>query len=200
MAPGADGTAVKAAPSSYASASSRPALPSSSSNFAPVNAQSPLHGVMLVARKSNEPFLLRLPVESVVGGRSVSVEMQRFVMVPAESRWHHHGPIAKLMIGELLTQVAASQVETASNARPGDAVTVRALVDKNGSVQDLKLVSGRFALMPRVMHDVRDWQFDQTLIDGKPVESEVNITFEFRAGSVLQPSRGREIQARSFKP
>ena len=200
MAPGADGTAVKAAPSSYASASSRPALPSSSSNFAPVNAQSPLHGVMLVARKSNEPFLLRLPVESVVGGRSVSVEMQRFVMVPAESRWHHHGPIAKLMIGELLTQVAPNQLETASNARPGDAVTVRALVDKNGSVQDLKPVSGRFALMPRVMHDVRDWQFDQTLIDGKPVESEVNITFEFRAGSVLQPSRGREIQARSFKP
>jgi hypothetical protein len=155
---------------------------------------------MLVARKSNEPFLLRLPVESVAGGRSVSVEMQRFVMVPAEGRWRHHGPIAKLMIGELLTQVAANQVETASNARPGDAVTVRALVDKNGSVQDLKPVSGRFALMPRVMHDVRDWQFDQTLIDGKPVESEVNITFEFRSGSVPQPSRGREIQARSFKP
>jgi len=200
MALGTDGTAVKAAPSSYASASSRPALPSSSSNFAPVDAQSPLHGVMLVARKRNEPFLLRLPVESVAGGRSVSVEMQRFVMVPAESRWHHHGPIAKLLIGELLTQVAASQVETASNARPGDAVTVRALVDKNGSVQDLKPVSGRFALMPRVMHDVRDWQFDQTLIDGKPVESEVNITFEFRSGSVPRPSRGREIQARSFKP
>jgi hypothetical protein len=200
MAPGTDGTAVNAAPSSYASASSRPAPPSSSSNFAPVNAQSPLHGVMLVARKSNEPFLLRLPVESVAGGRSVSVVMQRFVMVPAESRWHHHGPIAKLMIGELLTQVAASQVETASNARPGDAVTVRALVDKNGSVQDLKPVSGRFALMPRVMQEVRDWQFDQTLIDGKPVESEVAITFEFGSGSVPQPSRGRKIQARSFKP
>jgi hypothetical protein len=154
---------------------------------------------MLVARKNNESFLLRLPVESVAGGRSVSVEMQRFVMVPAESRWHHHGPIAKLKVGELLTEVAATQVEAASNARLGDAVTVRAFVDKNGSVQDLKPVSGRFALMPRVMHDVREWQFDQTLIDGKPVESEVNITFEFRSSP--QPSRSREIQAQnSFKP
>jgi hypothetical protein len=157
---------------------------------------------MLVARKNNESFLLRLPVESVASGRSVSIEMQRFVMMPAESRWHHHGPIAKLAVGELLTRVAPNQVEMAGNARPGDAVTVRAFVDKNGSVEDLKPVSGRFALMPRVMHDVREWQFDQTLIDGKPVESEVNITVEFRSGPGPQLSRsGREIQAQSsFKP
>jgi hypothetical protein len=192
-------TVGKVTPSVYGSNSSRPVVPRGASNLAPVNAQSPLHGVMLVARKNNESFLLRLPVESVAGGHSVSVEMQRFVMVPAESRWHHHGPIAKLTVGELLTQVAANQVESASNARPGDAVTVRAFVDKNGSVQDLKPVSGRFALMPRVMHDVREWQFDQTLIDGKPVESEVNITVQFRSGT--QPSRSREIQAQnSFKP
>jgi hypothetical protein len=164
---------------------------------APVNAQSPLHGVMLVARKNNESFLLRLPVESVAGGRSVSVQMQRFVMVPAESRWHRHGPIAKLTVGELLTPVAANQVEMAGNARPGDAVTVRAFVDKNGIVEDLKPVSGRFALMPRVMHDIREWQFDQTLVDGKPVESELNITVEFPSGSGSQPSRGREIQAQN---
>jgi hypothetical protein len=193
------GTATKVAPNIYASSSPRSAGPNGAANLAPVNAQSPLHGVMLVARKNNESFLLRLPVESVAGGRSATVEMQRLVMVPAESRWHHHGPIAKLTVGELLTQVSANQGETVSNARPGDAVTVRAFVDKNGSVQDLKPVSGRFALMPRVMHDVREWQFDQTLIDGKPVESEVNITVEFRSG--IQSSRSREIQAQnSFKP
>jgi hypothetical protein len=51
------------------------------------------------------------------------------------------------------------------------------------------------------MHDIRDWQFDQTLVDGKPVESEVNITVEFRSSSGPQPSRGREIQAQnSYKP
>ncbi|HSY31201.1 MAG TPA: PilZ domain-containing protein [Verrucomicrobiae bacterium] len=188
--------------SAYAPSYSRSAGPGGAANLAPVNAQPPLHGVMLVARKNNESFLLRLPAESVASGRSVSIEMQRFVMMPAESRWHHHGPIAKLAVGELLTQVSPNQVEMANNARPGDAVTVRAFVDKNGSVEDLKPVSGRSALMPRVMHDVRDWQFDQTLIDGKPVESEVNITVEFRSGPGPQLSRsGREIQAQnSFKP
>ena len=190
------------ASSAYAPNYSRSAGPGGVTNLAPVNAQPPLHGVMLVARKDNESFLLRLPVESVASGRIVSIEMQRFVMMPAESRWHHHGPIAKLAVGELLTQVAPNQVEMANNARPGDAVTVRAFVDKNGSVEDLKPVSGRSALMPRVMHELREWQFDQTLIDGKPVESEVNITVEFRSGPGPQLSRsGREIQAQnSFKP
>jgi hypothetical protein len=192
--------ATKVAPSAYGSSSSRSAAPSGATNLAPVNAQAPLHGVMLVARKNNEAFLLKLPAESVAGGRSVSVQMQRFVMVPPESRWHHHGPIAKLAVGELLTQVAANQLETASNVRPGDAVTVRAFVDKNGSVQHMKPVSGRFALMPRMMREVREWQFDQTLIDGKPVESEVNITVEFRSGP-QPPIRSREIEAQnSFKP
>jgi hypothetical protein len=194
------GTATRIAPNVYGS-SSRSATSGAATNLAPVKAQSPLHGVMLVARKNNESFLLRLPVESVAGGRFVSVEMQRFVMVPAESRWHHHGPIARLTVGELLTQISANQGETVSNARPGDAVTVRAFVDKNGSVQDLKPVSGRFALMPRVMHDVREWQFDQTLIDGKPVESEINITVEFRSNARPQPNRTPRIQAQnSFKP
>jgi PilZ domain len=190
------------ASSAYAPNYSRSAGPGGATNLAPVNAQPPLHGVMLVARKNNESFLLRLPVESVASGRSVSIEMQRFVMMPAESRWHHHGPIAKLAVGELLTQVAPNQVEMANYARPGDAVTVRAFVDKNGSVEDLKPVSGRSALMPRVMHDVREWQFDQTLIDGKPVESEVNVTVEFRSGPGPQVSRSsREIQAQnSLKP
>jgi len=188
-----------AAPSFYGSSASRSAAPSGTPNLAPLNAHSALHGVMLVARKNNESFLLRLPVESVASGRSASIEMQRFVIMPGESRWHRHGPIAKLTIGELLTQVGPNQVQLASNARPGDTVTVRAYVDKNGTVEDLKPVSGRFALMPRVMHDVREWQFDQTLIDGKPVESEVNITVEFRSGP--QPIRSREIQAQnSFKP
>jgi hypothetical protein len=190
------GTPTKDAPRVNAF-SPRPVAPGGASNLAPVNAQAPLHGVMLVARKNNESFLLRLPVESAADGRSVSVQMQRSVMVPAESRWHHHGPIAKLEVGELLTQVAT--LETASSARPGDAVTVRAFIDKNGSVQDLKPVSGRFAVMPRVMRDVREWQFDQTLIDGKAVESEINITIEFRSGR--QPTGSREIQAQnSFKP
>jgi hypothetical protein len=144
--------------------------------------QPPLHGVIRVARKSDETFLLKLPLESVSDDHNGSIRMQRFVMVPKQSRWHRHGPIVKLSIGELLAHDApdALNAPRAMNAAAGDVITVRAYVDKNGAVRDLKPVSGRFALLPRVMRAVRDWQFDQTLLDGKPVESEVNVTMEFR--------------------
>lgn len=134
---------------------------------------------MLVARKSDESFLLRLPLESVPGGHSTSIRMQRFVIVPRQSRWHRRNPIAKLTVGELLSHDAL-ETPRLTGVGSGDVVTVRASVDKNGNVQGLKPISGRFALLPRVMRTVRDWQFNQTLLDGKPVESEVNVTVEFR--------------------
>jgi hypothetical protein len=133
--------------------------------------------VIRVARKNDESFLLKLPLESVTTDRNTSIRMQRFVMVPQQSRWRRHGPIVKLTIGGLLDH-DAPEIPRAMSA--GDVITVRAYVDKNGAVHDLKPVSGRFALVPRVMRAVRDWQFDRTLLDGKPVESEVNVTMEFR--------------------
>jgi hypothetical protein len=164
---------------------SQPIPASASAGLTPASVQAPLHGVMMVARKNDESFLLKLPAESVPGGKSTSIRMQRFVMVPAESRWHHHGPIAKVTIGELLSQAEVGKGEPGIQAHPGDVVTVRVFVDKEGTVEDLKPMSGRFTLMPRVMRSVRDWQFDQTLIDGKPVESEVDITVEFWPNSQL---------------
>lgn len=154
-----------------------------SPSLAPASVQGPLHGVMMVARKNDESFLLKLPAESVPGGKSTSIRMQRVVMVPAESRWHHHGPIAKVTVGELLSQAALDRADPGIQPHPGDVVSVRLFVDKEGTVEELKPMSGRLALMPRVMRSVRDWQFDQTLIDGKPVESEVDITVEFRPNS-----------------
>jgi hypothetical protein len=135
---------------------------------------------MLVARKSDESFLLKLPMESVPADNSVATRMQRVVLVPGRSRWHGHGPIAKVAVGELLSKVELDKPDASVKPHVGEAVTVRAYVDKNGSVEQLKPVSGRFALMPRVMRAVRDWQFDQTLIDGKAVDSEVDVTVEFR--------------------
>jgi hypothetical protein len=158
--------------------------PSAAPGLAPVAAVPPLHGVMLVARK-DEPYVLKLPVEAVAGDRGISIRMQRFVIVPRPSRWHRHGAIAKLTIGDLLTEVSPEKPEAKVKPQEGEVVTVRAFLDKYGSVQDLKPVSGRLAMMPRVMRALRNWQFDQTLMNGKPVESEVNVTVQF------QPVPGR---------
>ena len=145
-----------------------------------VSTQPPLRGTVLVARKSDEAFLLKLPAELISSDEAVAARMQRTVMVPAQSRWHGHGPIAKVAVGELLSNAKLDGTDGGAKARAGETVTVRAYVDRNGDIEQLKAVSGRAALAPRVMRAVREWQFDQTRVDGKAVDSEVDITVEFR--------------------
>jgi len=157
--------------------------PNGPPKLAPLSIQPPLRGVMNIARSTDQAFVLKLPAESVPGGQAASMRMQRFVMVPQRSLWHRHNPVAKLKVGQLLTEVPPQKPDAKIQPRQGDTVTVRAFVDKDGAVRDLKPVSGRFALLPRVMRTVRDWQFDQTLVDGKPVESEVNVTVEYRGAN-----------------
>jgi hypothetical protein len=157
--------------------------PDAAPKLAPLSIQPPLRGVMNIARSTDQAFVLKLPAESLPGGQAASMRMQRFVMVPQRGRWHHRNAVAKLTVGELLTQVPPEKPDAKIQPRQGDTVTVRAFVDKDGAVRDLKPVSGRFALMPRVMRTVREWQFDQTLVDGKPVESEVNVTVEYRGAN-----------------
>jgi hypothetical protein len=177
-------SASNAAPSApLNSAVSASMAPSAAPKLAPVSVQPPLHGVMTIARSTDQQFILKLPAEALPGGPATSLRMQRFVMVPQQGRWHHHRAIAKLTVGELLSHTAPDKPDAKIQPRAGDTVTVRAFVDKNGAVRELKPVSGRFALMPHVMRTVRDWQFDQTLVDGKPVESEVNITVEYRGAN-----------------
>ena len=174
---------VASAPAS-ASVAVNPVNVNAAASAAPVVAtpstQPPLRGTVLVARKSDEAFLLKLPVESISSDESVATRMQRTVMVPAQSRWHGHGPIAKVAVGELLSNVKLDGADGGVKARAGESVTVRAYVDRNGDIEQLKAVSGRAALAPRVMRAVREWQFDQTRVDGKAVDSEVDITVEFR--------------------
>jgi TonB-like protein/PilZ domain-containing protein len=174
---------VASAPAS-ASVAVNPVNVNAVASAAPVVAtpstQHPLRGTVLVARKSDEAFLLKLPAESISSDESVATRMQRTVMVPAQSRWHGHGPIAKVAVGELLSDVKLDGTDGGVKARAGESVTVRAYVDRNGDIEQLKAVSGRAALAPRVMRAVREWQFDQTRVDGKAVDSEVDITVEFR--------------------
>lgn len=174
---------VAPAPATVNPAAVPSVAPNSGPRSAPLSVQPPLRGVLNIARSTDQAFVLKLPAESVSGGQAASVRMQRFVMVPQRGLWHHHNAVAKLKVGELLTQISPEKPDAKIQPRQGDTVTVRAFVDKDGAVRDLKPVSGRFALMPRVMRTVRYWQFDQTLVDGKPVESEVNVTVEYRGAN-----------------
>jgi TonB family protein len=51
-------------------------------------------------------------------------------------------------------------------------VVFRIFVGKDGSVQNLKLVSGHPLLVPAAQEAVHQWRYDPVLVNGKPVEVE----------------------------
>jgi outer membrane biosynthesis protein TonB len=58
---------------------------------------------------------------------------------------------------------------------------VQAMVDKDGRVTDLKPMNGSSSFLPAVTRAVREWRYEPTYFDGKPVETRAEIEIDFHA-------------------
>ena len=61
-------------------------------------------------------------------------------------------------------------------------VVLTALIDKDGSIQNLQVVSGHPMLVPAAIEAVKHWRYKPFLLNGQPVgvETTVTVTFNFR--------------------
>jgi TonB family protein len=59
-------------------------------------------------------------------------------------------------------------------------VTIDALVDTNGKVTTMKVVSGPTLLRQAAMDAVRQWKYQAATLDGKAVAMHLNVTVQFR--------------------
>ena len=79
--------------------------------------------------------------------------------------------------------VAAVLVFTEDRAREtrveGD-VVLAAVIGKDGTVRDLKAVSGPAMLVSSAIQAVRQWRYKPYLLNGQPVEVETQIKLQFR--------------------
>jgi TonB family protein len=70
---------------------------------------------------------------------------------------------------------------------PGDAkaqriqgiVELRAIIDREGNVANLQLISGHPLLAPAAIDAVRQWKYRSYLLNGTPVEIETTVTVNF---------------------
>jgi hypothetical protein len=58
-------------------------------------------------------------------------------------------------------------------------VRLHALISKEGTIQDLKVVSGHPLLVPCALEAVKQWAYQPTLLNGEPVEVETDIDVNF---------------------
>ena len=68
-------------------------------------------------------------------------------------------------------------------ARVQGEVVLSAVIDTNGTIQNLQLISGHPMLVPAAISAVKQWRYKPYLLNGQPVEVETTITVIFTLSS-----------------
>jgi TonB family protein len=80
----------------------------------------------------------------------------------------------------LLQRVQPSYPEQAIRAGLQGPVILQALIGRDGSIRDLKLVQGSFFLGRAAYNAVKQWRYHPYLLNGRPVEAQTYVTVDFR--------------------
>jgi TonB family protein len=85
----------------------------------------------------------------------------------------------KVSQGLLVKKVPPEYPELARQARVQGAVVLRAVIGKNGDIEDLSLVSGHPMLAPAALKAVREWKYKPYTLNGEAVTVETEILVNF---------------------
>ena len=83
----------------------------------------------------------------------------------------------------LISQPKPVYPALARQARIQGVVRLQAVIAKDGTVQELQVLSGHPLLVPSAMEAVRQWRYKPTLLNGEPVEVITTIDVNFVLGS-----------------
>src|SRR5208282_2399623 len=86
--------------------------------------------------------------------------------------------------GLLVRKVNPTYPPLARQARIAGTVILRAVISKDGSIENLTLVSGHPMLAPAAIDAVKQWKYRPYLLNGEPVEvdTEVQVNFTLAGG------------------
>ena len=80
---------------------------------------------------------------------------------------------------KLVRQPKPVYPQLAKQARIQGVVKLHALISKDGTIEDLKAISGHPLLIPAALEAVRQWVYSPTLLNGEPVgvDTEIDVNF-----------------------
>ena len=81
--------------------------------------------------------------------------------------------------GMLIRKVQPDYPPLAKQARIQGSVVLQAVIGKDGSIQNLKAVSGHPMLIPSALDAVRQWRYKPYFLNGEPVEVDTQVTVNF---------------------
>jgi TonB family protein len=86
----------------------------------------------------------------------------------------------RVSVGLLIKKISPHYPEDARQARIQGTVVLQAVIDANGDVKEVALVSGHPLLAPAALEAVKHWKYKPYLLNGQPVEVETQIVVAFQ--------------------
>jgi protein TonB len=81
--------------------------------------------------------------------------------------------------GLLIKKVQPNYPPLARQARIQGSVLLQAEISKDGTIENLRLISGHPMLAPSAIEAVKQWRYKPYILNGEPVEVETQITVNF---------------------
>jgi TonB family protein len=130
--------------------------------------------------KASKAFRLTFPEKPIAASSSFAMTAQLSVLVSPEPEPALAHKPARLQAGELVSYVWPRYPRPGGRYGSTETVKVRATIGQLGQVLDIKLVSGSISLLPATMSAIRRWRYKPTLLNGRPVQAQQDVTIEFR--------------------
>ena len=129
---------------------------------------------------STSPVLPSVPLAGVPSGSVGATSQFHAIRIPPELQSQSSQLAGNLEIGQLLSSY--SPVYPVEAAREGIEGTVRldVLVGKDGTVRNVRVISGPAMLTSAAATAVRDWRYGETFLSGQPIETQQYVTVVFR--------------------
>jgi periplasmic protein TonB len=117
----------------------------------------------------------------VSASSSFAISSQSSVLVPPEAGPSSLHQPERLLLGSLIFHVEPQYSPGFDQIEIEEIAKLRATVGENGQITEVKRISGPTPLITAAMSAIRQWRYTPTLLNGRPVRTEEDVTIEFRA-------------------
>ena len=100
-------------------------------------------------------------------------------VLPPPSIEIHQRPISHMMEGNLIYRIQPEYPALARQVRVQGTVVLRAVISREGTIENLQVLSGHPLLVKAAMEAVRQWRYRPYVLNGEPVEVETQVTVNF---------------------
>ena len=114
---------------------------------------------------------------------AIGVSLRPPVAMPAPPPTIRQFQTSSMLQGSLVHRVEPGYPPMARNARVQGSVVLEAIIDKEGTIKNLRLISAHPLLVPAAVEAVRQWRYRPYVLNGEAIEVETQIRVNFILGN-----------------